>query len=417
MSGIKIYYSKSRELELHVPDKNLVLIRVPKSSGPKLATEKMIYQAMENSSGYDYFIKRIDNANNITFIVDDHTRGTPVEATLRFLKNLFDIHHIDWEKVTVLIATGTHRLMTFEELRNKLGDLLNFTKVVQHDCRESTLLESYGEYMGIPIYINKLASADFTLGIGTIVPHRFSGWSGGAKIILPGISGYETIYRSHRMAILQSNVDIGILHNPFRELINEASKRVELDYIINFYYSSEGKIAGCVGGEPVEAHRKGVKLAEKELGFHLEQPADVSIVSSYPSVNDFWQAGKALYVADKVTSEGGKIIMMAPLDDGLGDHPIFGSLLSKEKETILEEMDRKRDDPLAYVAAYAVRKILESKETLIYTRRDLATVFSKFRIPIVDDVQETINATLNGNPNVKIAILPNSLIFPIPKTT
>lgn len=109
--------------------------------------------------------------------------------------------------------------------------------------------------------------------------------------------------------------------------------------------------------------------------------------------------------------------MMAPLDDGLGDHPIFGSLLSKEKETILEEMDRKRDDPLAYVAAYAVRKILESKETLIYTRRDLATVFSKFRIPIVDDVQETINATLNGNPNVKIAILPNSLIFPIPKTT
>lgn len=59
MSGIKIYYSKSRELELHVPDKNLVLIRVPKSSGPKLATEKMIYQAMENSSGYDYFIKEL----------------------------------------------------------------------------------------------------------------------------------------------------------------------------------------------------------------------------------------------------------------------------------------------------------------------------------------------------------------------
>lgn len=418
MATISVKYTDSKNLEICLPNANILQVEKTENSKSNLFLNEMIFNAINDNKLFSCLIEKAKIANKITIVVDDHTRHSPVKEALEVLREIFKKNSINWEKITLLIATGTHRFMTQDELKNKFGSLLKTTKIVQHDCKNSLYLRSYGEYKGIPILVNEIASADLTLAIGSIVPHRFSGWSGGAKMISPGISGYETIYKSHRMSIVDSNTDIGIIENPFRELIEEIADRVGLDFIINFYYSREGKIAGCVFGKPIEAHREGVRLARKNLEVVLEEKADLTIISSYPSMTDFWQAGKALYTADKITRDGGKIIMVSPLLYGLGDHPLFGDLLRKEKKAILELMDKNEStDPLAYVAAYAVRKILESRRVMICTRKELISIFSGFEIAVTVNIQDTVDEFLSQNPDARIAIFPNSLILPTVKNT
>jgi len=206
----------------------------------------------------------IDLKKPVVIIVDDHTRGTPVKSVLPFLWNNLKKIGVVQSQVTILVANGTHRHMTNEELREKLGEFLDMFNVVQHDCDKENLM--VGTKDGIPIYLNKLVvKTPNVLGIGSVVAHKFSGWSGGSKLICPGVSGYETIFLTHERAIVEEKIKLGQKDNWFRSFMNYVSKLANLKFLVNF-----------VTGAPlahlqylVVNHTKySMKLYQKPVGFY-----------------------------------------------------------------------------------------------------------------------------------------------------
>ncbi len=399
-------YYDERTFKLNLPKENIIKGFKNEEKKEKVLLDK----ALNNPINSKRLVELAKNAKKILIVVEDHTRHSPIYETLVEIKWRFSLEKIQWNKVAILVATGTHRKMTDLELKEKFKEFKDFSEIIQHDAYNSELKE-FGSFLDVPLKINSLVDYDLVVCIGAIVPHRFSGWSGGSKMIVPGIAGYETVFKSHHMAILNSSANVGIYNNEFRNLINETGKRVGVNFIINYYFDSNGEIAGCVAGEPVSTHEKGVKLAKKYVETFFNYKSDVTFISSYPSVNDFWQSGKALYTADLITKDSGRIIMISPLFEGFGDHPIFAKKLCKSSDEILESLNNlKGEDPLAFVAAYAVKKIMEKKKISIISETKYSEEFKKIGIDINLEVDSFVNEIVDKN--LKVIVLNNTLILP-----
>ena len=117
---------------------------------------------------------------------------------------------------------------------------------------------------GVPVMMNRTVSeADLVIGIGSIVPHRYCGWSGGAKIVQPGVCGEATTVATHLMITLDPGVRLGNVENVVRHEMEAVAERAGLRFIVNTVVSARGDVVSVVAGDPVKAHRAGVRLAEK----------------------------------------------------------------------------------------------------------------------------------------------------------
>jgi nickel-dependent lactate racemase len=151
-------------------------------------------------------------------------------------------------------------------LRQKLGEFYGRFPVHQHRWLDSSSLHEFGRISdGTRVMANRLlAENDFVLGLGSIVPHRIKGFSGGAKIAFPGVAGREMQERNQWDAARRlSETVMGVAENPMRLRMEEAAHLAGLRYVVNLVSDREKKIVGCFFGDPVQAHRAGCKLSRE----------------------------------------------------------------------------------------------------------------------------------------------------------
>jgi nickel-dependent lactate racemase len=203
--------------------------------------------------------------------------------------------------------------------------------------------------------------ADLRIGIGNIIPHFTAGWSGGSKILLPGLAGEETVAGMHCYGAQTIPNALGEYENPPRAFMDAFAGTVGLHMIVDTVLARSGKIAGAYSGDFIEAQRKGVQQSRKLYGVTIPRLADITIASSYPADIDFWQAEKALYSASLSTRRGGGILLVTPCPEGVSStHKTWADLLaynSKELEEMIET--RKADDLTAVALALCVAKTRE----------------------------------------------------------
>ena len=386
-----------------------------KSKLPTISSEedikKAIYKALDNSEGCS-LKEVVDLSRPIVIIIDDHTRPTPVLPAIEILYEKLQQIGVKNEQISILVSNGTHRKMKKEELYIRIGNLLDILNVVQHDCYNAENLFLSGRIDGIPIILNKLLQhAGTVIGIGSIIAHKFSGWSGGGKIICPGVTGYKTIFLSHRKAIVEEQIIPGLHNNWFRYFIDKVGRLAGLKYIIDFIPGIDG-VFSILAGESDAVLNKGIKIAEENLVNWFENRFDIAIISAFPATTDLWQSGKGFYLGDIVVKDGGTIILVTPLDEGKGDHPDFLSILDMESLRIKNLLDQNLiNDPLAAVAGYAVRNIADRCNLRIISTN---TDFQNIRIldhEITNDIQKVINESLTQDTS-DIALLNDIYILP-----
>lgn len=181
--------------QITFPDGVRVREAVTSSSPPPMSEAELIDTSLMRPLGSIPLEDRLRTAHSIVIISDDNTRPTPVARILPSVLAVLGKSGVSDDQVVFLIASGTHRPMKKEELEAKLSaEVLSRFTVMQHDYQdEENLVDAGFSSQGIPIRVNRIAAeADLVIGIGNIVPHRFCGFSGGAKIIVPGISSAET---------------------------------------------------------------------------------------------------------------------------------------------------------------------------------------------------------------------------------
>lgn len=263
---------------------------------------------------------KMPNEMKVLLIIDDHTRITPVKNIIPHLLVYLNDAGIIPNNISILIAGGSHRFMTPQEIVQKLGEgiVKNF-KIIQHDWTNKYAMVYVGSTdNGFKVYINTiLTQSDVIIGIGNIIPHEIVGFSGGSKIIIPGVSTLETVENIHWMSTnIPIDERLGNLNCPIRDQINQVGKLAGLDFIINTVLDVNHRVVGIYSGDPIEAHKQGCMFSKEIYSIHAD-PTDIIIADSYPEETDFWTSAKAVLHAKGFVKKKGIMIVCAACPEGV----------------------------------------------------------------------------------------------------
>jgi nickel-dependent lactate racemase len=302
-----------------VPDRNLMGIYSPKAfDGTDEAA--VIREGFAKPVGAPRLRDAVRGQKSVLILIDDGTRATPTDRLLPALLEELHAGGILDDKIEFLQAPGTHRPMKPGELKQKLGKYHGKFKVHEHHYQDKSSLHDFGKTRdGTPVTANKLLTQfDFVMGIGSIVPHRVKGLSGGAKIMFPGVAGYDMMARNQwEASMYMSETVMGIAENSMRLRMEEAAQMAGLKYIVNVIYDIHKKIVGCYCGDFVKAHREGSKRSREVYGVHLPTRADIAVIDSHSQDRDFWQSAKGPYAGTMAVKDGGSMICVAPNPEGV----------------------------------------------------------------------------------------------------
>ena len=278
---------------------------------------------------------RVRPGQSIAVSICDATRPQPRQAMVTaLLAELGGIAGRD--AVTLLVATGTHRANTDRELRAMLGDdLVDTMRIVNHDSRDPTMLRDCGVVNGVPVRLNRhWLDADVRITTGFVEPHFFAGFSGGPKMVAPGLAGLETVLVLHDAArIGHPNATWGITEgNPIHDDVREIARLVGVDFAIDVTLNREQRITAVFAGELFAEHRAACEAAKHGAMQPVATPFDVVLTtnSGFPLDQNLYQAVKGMSAAAKIVKPGGTIVCAAECRDGLPAHGSYGAVLASQ---------------------------------------------------------------------------------------
>jgi lactate racemase len=265
--------------------------------------------------------------------VCDITRPAPNRLVLPPLLRRLEAGGIPREDITILIATGLHRPATDAEIREIVGpEIASNYRVENHFAREVTQHRHLGATAsGTPVYIDeRFVSANLRITLGFIEPHLMLGFSGGRKLIAPGLAAQETIKVLHSSKFMRDprSVEGSIHDNPLHRELLEIAHMARHDFLVDVALTRDRRIAGIFAGQPEQAHAAGVAMVSQVMLETLDAPVDAVITTSagYPLDLTFYQTLKGVTAAAHIVKPGGRILVVAACEEGSGA-PEFSRML------------------------------------------------------------------------------------------
>jgi nickel-dependent lactate racemase len=315
---IKFPYSETNGLNIS-NEFDLQIFDLPKHKF-QIAGPAVVEKALQQPILSKRLFELARGKNKILIVADDITRPTPISKFIHLILDELARAGVNEKQIEFILALGTHVFMTRDEMNVKLGrDIVEKYRVYNHDWKNNDSLEYAGNTdQGVPVWVNKLIyNADLVIGLGSIMPIEVCGFSGGGKIIVPGVCGEITNSEMHWKRVeTPSNEILGKAENPIRASIDSLARKAGLDFIVNVILDGKGSIVGAVAGDMVAAHRIGCKIAAKVYSVNIPREYDIVIADSFPFDVEFWQANKALDTAGCVVKKGGVIILVTPCYKG-----------------------------------------------------------------------------------------------------
>ncbi|HUZ76170.1 MAG TPA: nickel-dependent lactate racemase [Chloroflexota bacterium] len=274
----------------------------------------------------------VRSGDTVAIVVCDLTRPMPTSLVLPVL--LAELDHVPPEQIVILVATGTHRGNTPQELDQMLGhDVARRYRVVNHDAFDASTQTRVGSLAdGTDVWIcSELLRATKRITTGFIEPHFFAGFSGGPKMVTPGLAGLETVLSLHAADLIADpRATWGVTEgNPLWEKICEAARLVDVDYGLNVTINKRHQITNVFAGDPWAAHHIGVEFARKTAMRAVPQPYDVVVTTNagYPLDLNLYQTVKGMSAAGQIVRPGGAIVVASECSDGVPEHGNFKKLL------------------------------------------------------------------------------------------
>jgi lactate racemase len=271
----------------------------------------------------------------VAISVCDITRPAPNRRVLPPLLARLAAAGIAMEDVTVLIATGLHRPATDDEIREIVGpDLYGRLRVVNHHAKILAEHRFLGESSsGTPVYIDeRFMAADLHITLGFIEPHLMLGFSGGRKLIAPGLAAQETIKVLHSPRFMRDAraVEGSVADNPLHRELLEIARMARHDFLVDVALSRDRRIAQVFAGHPEQAHRRGMEFVGRTMLEQIAEPVDAVITTAagYPLDLTFYQTVKGITAASHIVKPGGRILVISECPEGAGA-PEFRQMLER----------------------------------------------------------------------------------------
>ncbi|HEY9077136.1 MAG TPA: nickel-dependent lactate racemase [Anaerolineaceae bacterium] len=265
----------------------------------------------------------LNHVHSVVITVNDKTRPVPNHLILPPLLDLLSQAGIPDEHITLMIATGTHQPMRKDEFSQVLPqDIVDRYPIISHNCDNENNLKYLGiTSSGTPVWVNRqFHAADLKIVTGSIEPHHFQGYSGGAKSASVGVCGRKTINHNHAM-MLDGNARMGVYDsNPTRQDVEEIGDILGIHFALNVVMNTEKDIVEAFFGTPREVMKAGIPVAQKVYETPINGKYDLVIASAggHPKDINLYQAQKGLTHASLLTRDGGVVILTAACPEGSG---------------------------------------------------------------------------------------------------
>jgi nickel-dependent lactate racemase len=331
---VKFEYGRTG-LYAELPDERIVRTLSYKDSPPLPDPAGALREALARPIGSRPLAEIARGRKDACIVICDITRPVPNELILRPVLKTLEAAGITREKITILVATGLHRPNEGSELVEMVGQhIVDNYRIVNHHGQNLAEHAYLGESpRGVPIWIDsRYVQADLKITTGLIEPHLMAGFSGGRKLICPGIAALETVKVWHGPDFLEHpKADCGILEgNPVHEENTWIGRHTGCDFIVNVVIDSQRRPLAWVAGDMVAAFEEGVRFVRGVVRDTVAEPVEIVVTScaGYPLDTTFYQAVKGLTGALPIVKQGGTIILCASLSEGIGS-PQFAQLFTE----------------------------------------------------------------------------------------
>jgi len=342
--NVRLAYGKTG-LDVALPDGWRVDVVQPRQVETLADQAEAVRHALHHPLGSRPLRELVKPSDTVGIVCNDITRPTPYRIILPVV--LEEIRHISDGAITLLIANGTHRPNTPEELRTVLGEaIVDRFQVVQNDAYDRETHALVGTTTdGNEIWIHKeYLRCDVRILTGFIEPHFFVGFSGGGKACMPGLAALETILRNHCARNMDHpRATWAVTHgNPIWEGIREAALLVPPSFLLNVTLNRDKQITGVFAGDMDQAHECGCAFVRQHALAPVPTPYDIVITSNAGAPLDLnlYQAVKGMSAAGRIVKKGGAIILAADCWDGIPEHGQYKRLLfeAADPRSLLERV-------------------------------------------------------------------------------
>ena len=415
--SVSIRYGKT---ELHV--------RLPKGCEPTIIRKpampvlpdpgEAIRNALLNPVAAPSIAQLAKSVQRVCIVICDITRPVPNGPILKGLIEQLVDNGVAFDRITILIATGLHRPNLGREMREVVGDDWVFDKVrvENHFARDRQWMVDLGRTPtdGIPVLLNRhLVDADLRIAVGLVEPHFMAGYSGGRKVIAPGVAGEETIRTFHNYRFMADPLACNgnLTNNPLHRGQLEILKMLGQSYAINTVIDEARDMSFVNFGDCEKSHLESVAFVKRFAEVPLERQFNTVVTSAagYPLDKTFYQTVKGMVAPIQILADGGRMIIASACEEGLGSHEYRQSqshLVSLGRQGFL---DRIRAMPLADIDGWQTHMLLRTlavgnvslySEGLKGDERELTGV------QMVDSIEDAIAENIANTGDKSVAIIP-----------
>lgn len=311
---------------LDVPDSiKATIVRkrpMPLLSDPVAAMKSAFFQPV----GCRNLAEVARGCKKICILICDITRPVPNSIVLpQLIQELLD-GGARPESITVLVATGLHRPNVGDELRELVGDgrVLRIVRVENHFARNDADHVYLGTTpRGMPVKLDRrFVDADLRIAVGLVEPHFMAGYSGGRKVIVPGVAHQDTINVLHSTRMLNNEgvANCVLDGNPMHEEQMHAVGMVGESFAINTVIDEDGRISFINFGATKESHLAAVAFARPYFEVPLDRRFKTVVTSAagYPLDRNYYQTVKGMVSVAGILEPGSDIFIASECSEGLG---------------------------------------------------------------------------------------------------
>jgi nickel-dependent lactate racemase len=325
-------------LPVDLPDERVVGPLAIRPAPPLADPVAAVARALAHPSGTPPLADLARGRRNACVLVCDVTRPVPNRLLLPPILRTLEEQGIPRRDILLLVATGLHRPNEGAELEEMVGpEVLANYRIENHHGKALEEHDYLGETPnGVPVYLDRrYVRADLKITTGLIEPHLMAGYSGGRKVICPGIAALETVKVWHGPRFLEHpRADCGLLEgNPVHEENTRIARLAGCDFIVNVCLDGQRRVTWVGAGHMEEAWAEGVRFVEGVVKVPVAEPVDVVVTSGagYPLDTTWYQAIKGLTGALPIVKRGGTVVLAVSLSEGLGS-PEFQRVMAENPD-------------------------------------------------------------------------------------
>lgn len=400
-------------LPVNLPDHTHVVAPTPQPAAPDPSAR--LRAALRTPVAGPPLRERVKRGQTVAISACDITRPQPRHLMISALLDELD-GIIDLDDVVVLVATGTHRANTEVELRAMFGDpVVDAVRIVNHDARARDTVTWRGRFgADVPVWLHReWCAADVRITTGFVEPHFFAGFSGGPKLVAPGLAALETVLVLHDAArIGHPNARWGVTTgNPVHDDVRAIAAATGVTFGLDVVLDENKAIVDAYGGDLDAEHAAACASARAAAMRPVDGPFDVVVTtgSGYPLDQNLYQAVKGMSAAYQIVRPGGTIICAAECRDGFPDHGSYRAELTSGRTpeqllaTIAARPQTVPDQWQIQIQAKIQADARVVMHTSYLTDAELAAAHLEQTADLSDAVQQALGA--NG-PNARVCVIP-----------